>query len=1051
MGNGQCGAIAERETRKSAGRSEKCSLRHIFNGIQRVSRTLASSRVRLLIKEDGVGAVFLDVRNTMSTHMVLPVRVGTPVVGMRRLGRRKIQVIPRSVPRRRLRTRVAVSQDRHDSSAHDDLPDDTLVKHTHDVQLATTALACILATTPVQPCFASEHENQQRIGVDLAITNASSGDQRVADISVVMDTATDAVDPSTSNAPPVSLDESQLKESGDEITNAENENMSPSKVADFVTAAVRSFIKPLLSEFGAAVLGFGGGAVITGLFMGWQQSQKNKKINKAASRQALADLSTLDESEITDLIGELPAWLAFRDVERGGWVNKVLSAAWPYLDKATSDVIVKALDPILTATRPSFLTALRFETWSFGSVPAKIEGVKVYETVNDGAVEIDLTVFWAGDPDVVLGVKAAQDTLSVPVSLTEFQCAFTLRLIFAPLIGVFPCFGALTIALVDEPQLDFDLRVVGGDVTLVPGLKESLRTYIKALIASWMVWPRCITVAIPGTGYKLPVAPEDEDPMPVTGLLHVQVVGHDGTALYPGDVGLQITNKSNIANDLRYRSKQSEINETRVKALPGGGVLSGREVTLPVEDPSRQLLCVKWYSTGFLDDEGDSRGDGTQRTGQNHSERLTGEASIVLDELMRQAPNAREAKEVFMEVDETNGRSQKSTDQSNKPNNTTRTAQWGPVPVACELEPPIGADISSIANGAGGKGKGIVKRAAKGVGGFFGKTTSGVVAGYRAARSDGLRVGTIRDAVLGGWKEKALRNKERDAKDRERSGIVPEGMVPSDLNVVTAPSPVDEGAKVVRLKVRYQPLDPVELSKLAAMEGGEDKEDAELVDKDALKRNGSSETKSDSKNDDSPSGRKRNLIDGAFASGYFGGNIVGSVDAYDALENMRMLLREKDREINEMRVEKNLLAKKISTEGKEESHPVPVDTPKNVKNNASPTPAQERSRDRPGVDQSSTGKQSDAATLIASPIADADPKLSTLVAAARSASLAIEQARSQSRNDTDFSETLAQADALVAKAASAVRASAAKAETDRELEALKKSLAEKNAGDRESR
>ena len=130
--------------------------------------------------------------------------------------------------------------------------------------------------------------------------------------------------------------------------------------------------------------------------------------------------------------------------------------------------------------------------------------------------------------------------------------------------------------------------------------------------------------------------------------------------------------------------------------------------------------------------------------------------------------------------------------------------------------------------------------------------------------------------MLGGWKEKALRNKERDAKDRERSGIVPEGIVPSDLNVVTAPSPVDEGAKVVRLKVRYQPLDPVELSKLAAMEGGEDKEDAELVDKDALKRNGSSETKSDSKNDDSPSGRKRNLIDGAFASGYFGGNIVGT-------------------------------------------------------------------------------------------------------------------------------------------------------------------------------
>ena len=52
-----------------------------------------------------------------------------------------------------------------------------------------------------------------------------------------------------------------------------------------------------------------------------------------------------------------------------------------------------------------------------------------------------LQVFWAGDPDVVLGVRAAQDALNVPVSLTEFECTFTLRLIFAPLLGVFPCFG----------------------------------------------------------------------------------------------------------------------------------------------------------------------------------------------------------------------------------------------------------------------------------------------------------------------------------------------------------------------------------------------------------------------------------------------------------------------------------------------------------------------------------------------------------------------------------------------------------------------------------
>lgn len=47
----------------------------------------------------------------------------------------------------------------------------------------------------------------------------------------------------------------------------------------------------------------------------------------------------------------------------------------PY-DRATSNVIVAALDPILQATRPSFLTTLSFERFSFGEIPARIEGVK---------------------------------------------------------------------------------------------------------------------------------------------------------------------------------------------------------------------------------------------------------------------------------------------------------------------------------------------------------------------------------------------------------------------------------------------------------------------------------------------------------------------------------------------------------------------------------------------------------------------------------------------------------------------------------------------------
>ena len=215
---------------------------------------------------------------------------------------------------------------------------------------------------------------------------------------------------------------------------------------------------------------------ISGVFTGLISQFSYGRSEKLRSSRGKLPSFSLNSSNRESLdsqafVGSVLTPIDGNSVEQANWFNKIVAAAWPYLDEATSNAITRALDPILKATRPTFLTSLRFERFSFGSVPAIIQGVKVYDTQDRGAVEIDLEIFWAGDPDVVLGIRAANDTLNVPVSLTELQCAFKLRLIFAPLIGVFPCFGALTIALVEEPSLDFDLRVVGGDITLVPGLK----------------------------------------------------------------------------------------------------------------------------------------------------------------------------------------------------------------------------------------------------------------------------------------------------------------------------------------------------------------------------------------------------------------------------------------------------------------------------------------------------------------------------------------------------------------------------------------------------
>jgi Ca2+-dependent lipid-binding protein len=59
--------------------------------------------------------------------------------------------------------------------------------------------------------------------------------------------------------------------------------------------------------------------------------------------------------------------------------------------------------------------------------------------------------------------------MRVQVAVTEFQVSGCVRLIFKPLLPYFPLFGAIEISLASKPEVDFDLRVIGSDITLVPG------------------------------------------------------------------------------------------------------------------------------------------------------------------------------------------------------------------------------------------------------------------------------------------------------------------------------------------------------------------------------------------------------------------------------------------------------------------------------------------------------------------------------------------------------------------------------------------------------
>ena len=146
---------------------------------------------------------------------------------------------------------------------------------------------------------------------------------------------------------------------------------------------------------------------ISGVFTGLISQFSYGRSEKLRSSRGKLPSFSLNSSNRESLdsqafVGSVLTPIDGNSVEQANWFNKIVAAAWPYLDEATSNAITRALDPILKATRPTFLTSLRFERFSFGSVPAIIQGVKVYDTQDRGAVEIDLEIFWAGDPDCLL-------------------------------------------------------------------------------------------------------------------------------------------------------------------------------------------------------------------------------------------------------------------------------------------------------------------------------------------------------------------------------------------------------------------------------------------------------------------------------------------------------------------------------------------------------------------------------------------------------------------------------------------------------------------------
>lgn len=330
------------------------------------------------------------------------------------------------------------------------------------------------------------------------------------------------------------------------------------------------------------VLGVAAGIGLIIGFARYQNIRSKRRTDLAEAIAALARMTVDDSRKI--LPNELyPSWVVFSQRQKLTWLNQHLEKIWPYVNEAASELIRNSVEPTLEAYRPIILASLKFSKLTLGTVAPKFTGVSIIEG-DPGEIIMELELQWDGNPNIRLDVKTRVG-VGLPVQVKNIGFTGVFRIIFKPLVDEFPCFGAVCYSLREKKNLDFTLKVVGGDVSAIPGISDALEGTIRDAIEDSITWPvRKIIPILPGDYSSLELKP--------VGILEVKLIQ-----------AKELTNKDIIGKSdpfallfvrpLRDKTKTSKTINNSINPI------WNEHFGFVVEDESTQRLTIRVY-----DDEG---------------------------------------------------------------------------------------------------------------------------------------------------------------------------------------------------------------------------------------------------------------------------------------------------------------------------------------------------------------------------------------------------------------------------------------------------------------
>ncbi|XP_019052441.1 PREDICTED: synaptotagmin-5-like isoform X2 [Nelumbo nucifera] len=312
-----------------------------------------------------------------------------------------------------------------------------------------------------------------------------------------------------------------------------------------------------MSFFFGLVFGITLGILLIVTLVRFENTRSKRRSELATTIAAFSKMTVADSRKI--LPAEYyPPWVVFSQRQKLTWLNLQLKKIWPYVNE-------------------EFI-------WNWFIVRGtECCRISIIEDRSDG-ITMELELQWDGNPSIILDIKTLLG-VALPVQVKNVGFTGVFRLIFKPLVDQFPCFGAVSYSLMEKKNLDFTLKVIGGDISTIPGLYDAIEGTIRDAVEDSLTWPvRKVIPILPGDYSDLELKP--------VGTLEVKLVQ-----------AKELTNKDIIGKSDPYavlyirplcdRMKTSKIINNQLNPI------WNEHFEFIVEDASTQRLVIK-----IFDDEG---------------------------------------------------------------------------------------------------------------------------------------------------------------------------------------------------------------------------------------------------------------------------------------------------------------------------------------------------------------------------------------------------------------------------------------------------------------